>query len=235
MSSHPFTPQPFVEIDIRSVQVRHHRGDPTILVILVLTLLSAGVLGGLSYFLAGRTPDPVAAGGEQLSDAMVAVDHPDPAADPEPIRDFSGTKIPLAAGFPDLNDLQAWEVKETEGLFESDAAIAPRNTIDEHVFGKLAELEIQPAQLCSDATFLRRVYLDLIGTLPTVDEAQRFLEDGEPSKREKLIDELLRRPEFADYWAMKWCDILRVKAEFPINLWPNAAQGRSAARAVRRC
>ena len=43
-------------------------------------------------------------------------------------------------------------------------------------------------------------------------------------KRKKLIDELLDRPEFADYWAMKWCDVLRVKAEFPINLWPNAAQ-----------
>jgi hypothetical protein len=60
--------------------------------------------------------------------------------------------------------------------------------------------------------------------LPTAQEASDFLADPAPAKRAALIDRLLDRPEFADYWAMKWCDLLRVKAEFPINLWPNAAQ-----------
>ena len=73
--------------------------------------------------------------------------------------------------------------------------------------------------------FVRRVYLDVIGTLPTADEARAFL-DG-PRRRTsaaRSIDRLLEREEFADYWAMKWCDLLRVKSEFPINLWPNAVQ-----------
>ncbi len=69
--------------------------------------------------------------------------------------------------------------------------------------------------MCSDAVFLRRVYLDTIGTLPTAAEAREFLDSTDPDKRRQLIDVLLERPEFADYWAMKWCDVLRVKAEFP--------------------
>jgi hypothetical protein len=72
--------------------------------------------------------------------------------------------------------------------------------------------------------FIRRVYLDVIGTLPTAKEVRVFLQDEASNKRELLIDRLLNREEYADYWAMKWCDLLRVKAEFPINLWPNAVQ-----------
>lgn len=83
---------------------------------------------------------------------------------------------------------------------------------------------IQPAAICSDEVFLRRAYLDVIGTLPTADEARAFLADKSPDKRGTLVDRLLERDEFADYWAMKWCHLLRVKSEFPINLWPNAVQ-----------
>ncbi|HUT90987.1 MAG TPA: DUF1553 domain-containing protein [Thermoguttaceae bacterium] len=108
--------------------------------------------------------------------------------------------------------------------FEVKGDVTPQGKIDELVFAKLKELKIEPANLCSDAVFLRRAYLDAIGTLPTIDEAEKFLEDKNPDKRAALIDRLLERPEFADYWAMKWSDLLRVKAEFPINLWPNAAQ-----------
>ena len=100
----------------------------------------------------------------------------------------------------------------------------PQGQVDALVFAKWKELGIKPANPCSDAVFLRRVYLDVIGTLPTVQEAKAFLDDKSPDKRKKLVDALLERPEFAEYWAMKWCDVLRVKAEFPINLWPNAAQ-----------
>lgn len=109
-------------------------------------------------------------------------------------------------------------------LFESPIPIVQRNGIDRHVFGHLAKLGIPPANGCSDAVFVRRVYLDVIGTLPSAQEARDFILDRKPDKRRLLIDRLLERDEFADYWAMKWSDILRIKAEFPINLWPNAAQ-----------
>jgi hypothetical protein len=110
------------------------------------------------------------------------------------------------------------------GIYESDAALTSQNPVDETVFAQLKELNIPPARLCSDAVFVRRVYLDVIGTLPKAAEAQQFELSRDPNKRQALINRLLERDEFADYWAMKWSDLLRVKAEFPINLWPNAAQ-----------
>lgn len=111
-----------------------------------------------------------------------------------------------------------------QSIFESQAEPAPQGKIDELVFGRLKQLHIAPAGLCSDGVFVRRAYLDVIGTLPTEEEARAFLEDPARDKRSALIDRLLNRQEFADYWAMKWSDLLRIKAEFPINLWPNAAQ-----------
>ena len=108
--------------------------------------------------------------------------------------------------------------------FESNVEPVAQGRIDEHVLGRLQQLGITPARVCSDGVFVRRVYLDVIGTLPTADEARWFLQDTDPEKRRKLIDRLLERDEFADYWAMRWCDLLRVKSEFPIKLWPNAVQ-----------
>jgi hypothetical protein len=100
--------------------------------------------------------------------------------------------------------------------------------LDNLVATKQKASGIPRAKPCSDEVFLRRVFLDTIGTLPTREEAVEFLKDNTPTKRETLIDRLLGRPEFADYWAMKWGDILRVKSEFPVNLWPNAAQAYDA-------
>ena len=109
-------------------------------------------------------------------------------------------------------------------VFESSAALTPEGRIDKLVLAKLRPLDIQPV-LCSDALFVRRAFLDVIGTLPTAQEAKEFIQDPDTkNKRRLLIDRLLERDEFADYWAMKWGDILRIKAEFPVNLWPNAAQ-----------
>lgn len=108
-------------------------------------------------------------------------------------------------------------------VFENSASPTPDCELDRIVFAKLSALDIQPV-LCSDAVFVRRVYLDVIGTLPDADEARRFIEDRAKDKRSTLIDHLLERNEFAHYWAMRWGDILRIKAEFPVNLWPNAAQ-----------
>ena len=102
--------------------------------------------------------------------------------------------------------------------------ISARNRIDTLVFSKQAETKFPISESCSDAVFIRRAYLDVIGTLPTAEEVRRFLSNRSPDKRSKLIDDLLERPEFAEYWALKWCDLLRVKSEFPSNLWPNAVQ-----------
>ena len=108
--------------------------------------------------------------------------------------------------------------------FEAEGGFVAANPIDEHVLATLKNRGIQPANPCSDEVFVRRVYLDVIGTLPAPMEVRGFLEDRRRDKRAALVDALLERDEFADYWAMKWCDLLRVKAEFPINLWPNAVQ-----------
>ena len=114
--------------------------------------------------------------------------------------------------------------EDLENPFEKSSPASPRTKIDAFVFTKLKTLGVQPAHPCSDAVFLRRVYLDAIGTLPGRQEVKAFLSDPDPKKRVILIDRLLEREEFADYWALKWSDLLRVKSEFPINLWPNAVQ-----------
>lgn len=112
---------------------------------------------------------------------------------------------------------------EIHPVYESPVSVTADNELDRIVFSKLASLKIEPV-LCSDAVFVRRAYLDVVGTLPTAAETRAFLRDESPDKRRVLIDQLMERDEFADYWAMKWGDVLRIKAEFPINLWPNAAQ-----------
>ena len=68
----------------------------------------------------------------------------------------------------------------------------------------------------------RRLYLDLAGRIPTVEEAKAFVHSKDPQRLLDLVERLLASDAFADYWGMRFCDILRVKSEFPINLWPNA-------------
>ena len=84
------------------------------------------------------------------------------------------------------------------------------NFIDGHVLDNLKKLNIIPSGDCDDEQFLRRVYIDTIGTLPTADEARIFLASKNADKREQLIDQLLDRDEFSTYWALKWSDLLRV-------------------------
>ncbi len=96
--------------------------------------------------------------------------------------------------------------RDPEFVFASPPAA---NFIDTHVFARQRDLQLLPAQMATDAIFLRRVYLDAIGTLPTAEEARRFLDSPEPDKRAKLIDELLAREEFAWFWALKWADVMR--------------------------
>ena len=96
----------------------------------------------------------------------------------------------------------------------------PRNNfIDEFILAKLKALNIAPSGMASDATFIRRAYIDAAGILPTAEEVENFLSDTAPGKRAKLIDSLLERDEFVDYWSYKWSDLLLVSSR---RLRPNA-------------
>jgi hypothetical protein len=87
--------------------------------------------------------------------------------------------------------------------------VPARNAIDRHVFARLKALKVLPSEPATDPVFLRRAYLDAIGRLPTPDEARAFLDATDPDKRARLVRSLLLRPEFADFWALKWADLLR--------------------------
>jgi hypothetical protein len=90
---------------------------------------------------------------------------------------------------------------------------APRNNyIDDAILDHLRALHIPPSLPASDAEFIRRAYLDAAGILPSPSEVDKFLKDTSPEKRNRLIDELIKRPEFVDYWTYKWSDLLLVSS-----------------------
>ncbi len=91
-------------------------------------------------------------------------------------------------------------------------AVAENNYIDTLVHAKLRKLRIAPSDLCDDPTFLRRVYLDITGTLPTPAQVRTFLADASAGKRDAVIDDLLGRKEFADLWVMKWAELLQIRS-----------------------
>jgi hypothetical protein len=116
------------------------------------------------------------------------------------------------------------------------ARLPRANFIDELVWAKLQRFGITPSEPAGDATFLRRASLDVIGRLPTAQEARAFLEDTSPSaeKRARLVDWLLERPEYADHWANKWMDLLRpnpyrvgIKAVWNLDAWIRSAFRRN--------
>jgi hypothetical protein len=84
------------------------------------------------------------------------------------------------------------------------------NLIDDLVLEQLQKLHLRPSPPCDDATFIRRAFLDTIGRLPTPEEVRDYLGDASGTKRERLVDQLLARPEFVDYWTYKWSDVLLV-------------------------
>lgn len=90
------------------------------------------------------------------------------------------------------------------------SAPEPKNYVDIHVHHKLQQLQYLPSEPCTDAEFIRRVYLDVIGLLPAVEETEAFLADSSVDKRSRLIDQLLERPEYAKFWALKWGDLLQM-------------------------
>jgi len=102
-------------------------------------------------------------------------------------------------------------VQDIEG-FAWDAP-PEHNYIDTWVHKKLQQLQYLPSELCTDEEFLRRVYLDLVGSLPSIGETTAFLDDTSADKRSRLIDELLERPEYARFWAFRWGDLLKLNAK----------------------
>ena len=105
-------------------------------------------------------------------------------------------------------------------------ALPAQNFIDRHVWKKLQLLGMLPSETASDEKFQRRAYLRIIGCLPTPEESRAFLADTNPEKRQHLIDALLERPEYADFWANKWADLLRpnpyrvgIKAVWTLDAW----------------
>ncbi|MGL5096201.1 MAG: DUF1549 domain-containing protein, partial [Planctomycetia bacterium] len=102
---------------------------------------------------------------------------------------------------------------DSAGAADVYAAVPKRNFIDVRATDKLKALNLPPSGPASDSEFLRRASLDVIGVLPTVAETQAFLADQSPDKRDRLIDALLARPEFVDYWTYKFCDLLLVNSE----------------------
>ena len=98
-----------------------------------------------------------------------------------------------------------------DGLQYTRPDLTAFNDIDTHVHEKLHRLRIVPSEICSDEVFIRRVYLDVVGLLPTAEELSRFLDDPNPEKREALVDELLERKDFTDLWVMKWAELLQIR------------------------
>ena len=87
------------------------------------------------------------------------------------------------------------------------------NYVDNHVHNKLHKLRMTPSELCSDEVFVRRLYLDITGLLPTVEESAAFLADTSADKRSKLIDQLLERKEFTELWVMKFAELLQIQTD----------------------
>lgn len=99
-------------------------------------------------------------------------------------------------------------VEDVENFVWNDPQV--NNYIDEAVDQKLKQLKYLPSDLCTDEEFIRRVYLDVIGILPTLEEVTAFAADEDPAKRNKVVDNLLGRPEYSKFWALKWGDLLRL-------------------------
>jgi hypothetical protein len=143
---------------------------------------------------------------------------------------LAGTNL-TAVGFGQCDVVASWlrqsavaRVLVPQVLTSAFPTVPTAGRIDEICLDKLKQLGMPPSEVCDDPTYLRRVYTDLIGVLPTPEEATAFLTDTAADKRTKLVDQLMARTEFVDFWALKWSDLLRIKSEYPVRVWPKAVQ-----------
>ena len=109
-------------------------------------------------------------------------------------------------------------------IFEKSFGFDPEQPVNQILFNHWQNKNIKAPSPASDSVFLRRVALTAAGRLPTADEVRDFVFDDTPGKHAKIIEKYLNSPEYADMQAMRFADMLRIKSEFPINLWPNAVQ-----------
>jgi hypothetical protein len=130
----------------------------------------------------------------------------------------------LFAGLCILVTVQLDAALMLDPLYEQERVPGEATQIDRLVLRTLREHHLEPSALCSDAVFLRRVSQDLTGSVPPIWQVKRFLADQSPDKRRRMIDTLMKTEPYYEYCTLKWGDILRVKSEFPVNLWPNATQ-----------
>ncbi len=115
----------------------------------------------------------------------------------------------VSAWYLSLNTIATLSVPYPAAIPSEVFAQAPRrNFIDELSLAKLESLNLPPSPPAADSEFIRRAYLDTLGVLPTADEVRAFLADASADKRDRLIETLLARPEFVDYWTYRWCDLL---------------------------
>ena len=136
-------------------------------------------------------------------------------------RRFIGTSAACAAFSPFVAAAKAQKQSAAKG--KKSAAAPKKSPAAKGMTAAEARALYEDAQGRATATvWCRRVHLDLAGRIPTAAEARAFAAASASDKRARLVDALLASEDFADYWAMRYCDILRVKSEFPINLWPNA-------------
>lgn len=161
-------------------------------------------LSVLAYFSDGSVQDVTRLAVYSSSDEAVAEVHPDGLV----IGHDRGEVAILVRYLDHMESCYLTFLRDMDGFVWQ--APPPKNYIDEHVDAKLRKLQYAPSELASDEEFLRRVYLDVVGHLPSVEEARAFLADPSPDKRARLIDALLEHEDFAKYWALKWGDILRL-------------------------
>lgn len=134
----------------------------------------------------------------------------------------SHERIFASAAFYAKNETPKTSVKKSNKAKKA----TPRSPskIDTFINENLEICEVEPSEKCSDGEFLRRLYLDATGLLPDAKTAEDFLKSQDKTKREKAVNKVMGSPEFLDMLSMRLSDVLRIKSEFPSNLWPNAAQ-----------
>lgn len=159
----------------------------------------------------------------QSSESAIAAVSPEGVVKAGPVPGEAAIMARCMEKFAVCNILIPLPGKVDESVY---ARLPRHNFIDGHVWDKLQQLGITPSDAAQDHTFLRRVFLDVIGRLPTPEETRSFLADTRQDRRTRLIDELLKRPEYADFWANKWADLLRpnpyrvgIKAVFNLDAW----------------
>ena len=123
-----------------------------------------------------------------------------------------------------LTVLTTLVVQSAASTYERQRAFNPDQMLNKLLLQHWQQKNLPERRIASDAVFLRRLTLTLMGRLPGHSEVQEFLRDEEPDKRARWIKRYLASADYADMQAMRFADMLRIKSEFPINLWPNAVQ-----------